>query len=47
LYQKPFDCIKNLSIWLKHLAQQLIVLLGKQQWMSVIAKIMLITIDIA
>jgi len=39
-------CIKNISIWAKHLPQQLTVLLEKQQWMSVIAK-MLPTIDIA
>jgi len=29
-------CIKNMSIWAKHVAQQLIMLLEKQQWMSVI-----------
>jgi len=29
--------IKNISIWAKHVAQQLIMLLEKQQWMSVIA----------
>ena len=38
---------QNFSIWPKYLAQQLIVLLEKQQWMSVIAKIMLLTIGIA
>jgi len=31
----------------KHVAQQLIMLLEKQQWMSVIAYIMLLAIDIA
>jgi len=31
------DCIKNISIWAKHVALQLTMLLEKQQWMSVIA----------
>jgi len=31
----------------KHVAQQLIILLEKQQWMSVFAQIMLLTTDIA
>ena len=35
------------SIWAKHVAQQLIMLLEKQQWMPVIAQIILLTIDIA
>jgi len=40
-------CIKNISISAKHVAQQLIMLFEKQQWMSVIAQSMLLTIDIA
>jgi len=30
-------CINNISIWEKHVAQQLIMLLQDQQWMFVIA----------
>jgi len=39
--------MENISIWAEHVAQQLIMLLEKQQRMSVIAQIILLTIDIA
>jgi len=38
---------KSISNWAKHVAQQPIMLLEKQQWMSVFAQIMLFTTDIA
>jgi len=35
-----------ISIWAKHVAQQLVMLLEKQQWILATEQIMLLTIDI-